>query len=386
MKLHSFKLKAGPSRLQSWELRTQWTVTLVPRFLHGLTRVLFFSRGRGHGHAIPDMSITDELHALRNDVDVRFVSYAVGALTFTENGRPVIDLELPDPNPFLETLVRSGRLIDQVKPDLVISHEEFAALPAAGVLGVPSIFLTDWFMGAEHWTMETLQYADETVFLGEPGIFEEPPTVRGKVNYVGPALLRFSYTRSDRERARRELRYPPDATIILVAPGSATEEEEPICEVVVRAFDVLDAPRKLLVWLAGADCEMLARRFRGRADVLIKQYDWQMDRLMAAVDFAITKGTRITLQELASLGIPSASLSRGRNSINDSFAARVPTNASFDASSIESEALARHISAALSANAQSSTENTSRSRASSDGARKAAARLDWKIRCLPARG
>ena len=53
--------------------------------------ILFFSRGRGRGHAIPDMAIAEKLLRLRDDADIRFVSYATGAATFTEFGHSVIE-------------------------------------------------------------------------------------------------------------------------------------------------------------------------------------------------------------------------------------------------------------------------------------------------------
>jgi hypothetical protein len=44
--------------------------------------VLFFSRG--HGHAIPDMAIADELARLLPDADLKLVSYGTGEATFDE--------------------------------------------------------------------------------------------------------------------------------------------------------------------------------------------------------------------------------------------------------------------------------------------------------------
>jgi hypothetical protein len=55
-----------------------------PEFEPDKKKVLFFTRGRGSGHAIPDIEITNELLGLRMDVEVRFVSYASGARTLSE--------------------------------------------------------------------------------------------------------------------------------------------------------------------------------------------------------------------------------------------------------------------------------------------------------------
>src|SRR5690242_12943702 len=106
--------------------------------------VLFFSRGRGRGHAIPDLEIVRELKQIDSAIEVQFVSYSTGAATFRAEGYRVIDLELPEENSFAETIVIAYRKILEFHPKVVISHEEFAAIIAAKVANVPSIFLCTW--------------------------------------------------------------------------------------------------------------------------------------------------------------------------------------------------------------------------------------------------
>ena len=211
---------------------------------------LFFSRGRGHSHALRDMAVADELLKLQSHVEVKFVSYGTGAATFAQHGRPVTDLGMPDLNPLWETVVRAGSVIAASRPDVVVSHEEFSVVPLARSLDIPSVFITDWFDDPEDPAMQALRYADEIVFVDEPGLFEEPPYLEGKVYYAGAILRPFQYTRSDRERAQRELGFPSDATVILVAPGGyGTEERAPIADIMLAAFDSLGVPGKVLVWL-----------------------------------------------------------------------------------------------------------------------------------------
>jgi hypothetical protein len=299
--------------------------------LRGNDRVLFFSRGRGHGHAIPDMAIGDELLRLLPLIDLKFVSYGTGAATFRANGRPVIDLEMPDANPPWETVFRAGQVIRDRQPCLVVSHEEFAVLPVAKIFGIPTVFITEWFSDSQSPMMQALAFADEVICIEAPGVFDEPPCVEGKVFYTGPVLRRFEYSRADRDRARKELGLAADSTIILVTPGGwATEEREPFSEILIPAFDRLKAPGKMLVWIAANDYALLSGRFALRKDVLVKEHDWQMDRLMVASDLAITKANRITLKELAALGIPSISISQGRNPIDDMLIERIPTNVVLD--------------------------------------------------------
>ncbi len=218
--------------------------TVHPEFDPALPGVLFFSRGHGRGHAIPDLAIVEELRNLRQDFDLRFASYATGAETLAELGHNFVDLELPAANPVIETIVRCARVIAWLKPHLVIAHEEFPALPAAKIFGLPTIFLTDWFAPAEEFTMYLLAYADEIIFLDEQGVFEEPAHVKGKVHYTAPVLRPFSYSKADRRRARQELGLPQEAVVISVFPGSWTEEEGPIYDLVTAAFDSLLSSRQ----------------------------------------------------------------------------------------------------------------------------------------------
>lgn len=317
---------------------------MTATFDPGKVGVLFFSRGRGHGHAIPDMAIADDLARLRGDFDLRFVSYGTGALTLAAHHRPLIDLDMLDANPVWTTVLRAGQLIRQMQPDLIVSHEEFAVLPVAKIFGLPTIFITEWFSDPDRLTMQSLAYADEIIVIEEAGIFDEPPCVEGKVFYVGPVLRSFSYTKADRSRARSELGFDQDATIILVLPGGwATEEREPIYDTVMSVFDALKIPQKLLVWMAGADYELLAAHLAKRADVIVKDWDWQIDRLMVASDLAVCKANRVALRELSSLGIPSISISHGLNPIDDALIERFHTNTALDARTLTHKILATTI-------------------------------------------
>lgn len=282
-------------------------------------KILFFCRGRGNGHAIPDIEVVKELATVRPEAEVRFVSYGTGATTLAEHGHEVIDIQLPELNSMLDVIVIATKLIGALDPDLVMSHEEFGALPAAAVFDKPVIFLTDWFVSGDRIIMETLRHADKILFADLEGKFEEPPQAQGKTQYVGPIFREFEYSTADRGRARRELELPEDATVISVLPGGhATETKAPIADVVLEAFDLLEQPCKQLVWVpADADLELLREKTREREDVRIMERDWRIDRLIAASDAAITKANRKTVLELEFLGLPSVALSPELNPIDD---------------------------------------------------------------------
>jgi len=311
-------------------------------------RVLFFSRGRGRGHAVPDMAIAAELERLSPGVNIQFVSYATGARTLAAGGYDVIDLTLPEEPPFLDVLVRSAHCIRTLQPRAVVSHEEFAVLPAAAGLGIPSAMIVDFFMPNDNIWMQSLAFAERIVFIEERGIFPEPPHARGKVAYVGPVVRPMSVDRAKRDEYRDELELPRTATVIAVMPGSfATERRAPIADVVLPAFQALSASNKRLVWLAGEDYEKLAERSKAIPEVIISRGASSPERLMIASDLVITKANRGTTIELAALGIPSLSLSFGLNPIDETIIPRIVTNRRLDARGIDGAFLAASLESIL---------------------------------------
>ncbi|MGH9353064.1 MAG: hypothetical protein ACRD2G_13045 [Terriglobia bacterium] len=310
-------------------------------------KIAFFSRGRGRGHVVPDMAIVRELESETPGVDVRFVSYGIGSATLRQRGFDVIDLAVADNSTIIESVVSAAQVVGSIRPELVIAHEEFGALPAAKIFNLPSLFITDFFQDPNALTTRCLRYADEVVFIGNPGEFTEPPFLKNKVQYVGAAVRRFEYRKCDRVRARTELGLPVDGTVISFMPGSWREAQAPVADLVVGAFDRLPFTRKCLVWLTGPDYEVLRHRCGSRDDIILKKEDWQIDRLMVASDLAITRGTRTTLRELSALGIPSISLSHGLNWPDDVVASRIPSNTFLNAVETNCEALCNWIQKTL---------------------------------------
>lgn len=289
--------------------------------------LLFFSRGRGRGHAIPDIAIMEALRALDDKVNWQFVSYGTGASTLSEFGYDVVDLELPDENPFFETGIRASGVIRRLSPRLVVSHEEFAALTAARIHTLPAIFITDWFMDENDMRMQTLASVEGVLFLGDQGVFDEPSYLEQKVEYIGPVVRDFEYHIQDRERARQELGMGEDITVVAVLPGGwATEKRAPLFDLLLPAFLELKMAKKLLFWVAGDDCEKLMNRTKGIPEVRIVKKLWPIEQLMVASDLVVTKGNRVTVMEASQLGVRSISLSYGMNPVEDLIVPRIKTN------------------------------------------------------------
>ena len=176
-----------------------------------------------------------------------------------EPGWDVIDLGLREGNTFVETVVPVGRVIREQRPRLVVAHEEFAVPAASSIVGIRSVFLTDWFSDASHSNMRALEFADEVLFIDEAGAFAEPAYLRDKVRYVGPVLREREYGAGDRARARRELGIGEDEIVagVFVHPGRRDETVAPVCGLLLAALKRLgytDSERGSDggVWLTGA--------------------------------------------------------------------------------------------------------------------------------------
>jgi UDP-N-acetylglucosamine:LPS N-acetylglucosamine transferase len=262
------------------------------------------------------VEIARELLAMRPDVEIRFVSYGTGAETIVENGFPVIDLDLADAGGAAEVTVAAGRLIRWLDPDLVVSHEEFAAAPAAKIFEKRCVFVTDFFAEPELYSMHAIHFCDEILFVGREGVFEEPEWLNGRVRYLGPLDRPSAYGADGRARARGEFGIEPGAFVLGVFPGSWVERSEEFCDAVIDAYDGLPEP-KALIWIAGREFDSIVERLDGRSACLVfRQYD-NMDRAMSACSVSITRGSRGSTLELVNRGVPAIAVSWRLNPADD---------------------------------------------------------------------
>jgi UDP-N-acetylglucosamine:LPS N-acetylglucosamine transferase len=337
------------------------SLAILPAMAGFSTKVAFFCRGRGRGHAIPDIEIAGELRRLRPRFELQFVSYGVGAATLRSAGLPVIDLPLNDNSRPLESAIRSLQALNACEPDFVVSHEEFLVLPMAKALGLPTALVVDFFPPVEIWA-ESLQYADQILFIEHQGMFPEPTVARGRVKYLGPVVRQMR--RDGRERARAALGMTGAAMVISVIPGAyATESKAPLLDLVIDAFRGLPHATKRLVWIAGADVEAIASAVADQADVIVRSEYSPIEDLMTASDLVITKANRGTTIEASSLGVPSISISYWLNPIDEVVIPRICSNTALTAKGIDAAYLAATIVERVASHATTPTPPNPRYRA-----------------------
>jgi len=307
--------------------------------------IFFFSRGLGRGHAIPDAAIANDLIAGDPNLKITFFSYGLGCRTLTDLGFDVMDLELPDINPVWETFIKITQIMQTFRPDLVISHEEATVVPIARAFNLPCVFMTDWFLPPELVTMQAIKFADEVLFLDEPGYMDELPFLQGKIFYTGAVFRTLDTNSLDRDKSRRKHNFQKEEQIVLVAPSGATIHKDTtvsFIDLTIAAFDNLDFPAKRLVWVASdQNRNALMEKIQNRDNISIMDPHYDLPETIIASDLVITNGNRITIMECEALGVPSISISYGRNPIDDFRIARVRTNLPLRAKAVTPQLLGK---------------------------------------------
>ncbi len=283
-------------------------------------KILYLSRGRGFSHAMNDLLILKELKSINKDLSILVASYDKGYTYFLKNGFEPYNLGLRQNDELtLKAGLRMWSLIRKFKPDLVVSDEVFIVLHITRGLKIPSILITHWFFESyhkKHPVVPAVKKANHVIFVDTPEFHNIPPDFNVLLTFVGPVIREFEYRLSDKVRARNELGLNKKDKIILVTPGGRHKDRNKLLEVSLEAFKELNRKDMKLILLAGELREEYKKKFADESRIIVKDFDWKMDRLMVASDLVICKGTFSTTWELAYLGVPSISIPDINNPID----------------------------------------------------------------------
>ena len=293
-------------------------------------KILYLSRGRGFSHAMNDLLILNELKNINNRLSILIASYDKGYTYFLENGFRPFNLGLKQADELtLKAGLRMWSIIRKFKPDLVISDEVFIVLHITKGLKIPSILITHWFFESynkKHPVIPAVKKANHVIFVDTPLFHTIPYYFNVHLTFVGPVIRKFEYTLKDKKRARDELDIDMEDKVILVTPGGRHKDRNRLLEVSVEAFKELGRDNIRLILLTGELYEEYRNRFADEDSIIVKDFDWKMDRLMVASDLVICKGTFSTTWELAYLGVPSVSIPDINNPIDQIHVNRMDKN------------------------------------------------------------
>lgn len=111
----------------------------------------------------------------------------------------------------------------------------------------------------------------------------------------------------------------------------------------LSAFLRLPFASKRLFWVSAKDHDLLGQRFAGITGVELLPYCDPIERLLAAADVVVTKGTRGITLDAAAVGVPSISLSPGQNPIDDTLVPRMRSNLALNARAVDGEVLLHYL-------------------------------------------
>jgi uncharacterized protein (TIGR00661 family) len=267
-----------------------------------------------------DLLILKELKDINKDLSILVASYHKGYVCFIENGFKPLNLGLkPKEELTLKAGFRIWSIIRKFKPDLVVTDEVFIALHITKGLKIPSILITHWFfetLSEKHPIIPAIKKADHVIFVDTPEFHKIPRDYNVNLTFVGPVIREFEYGLKDKGRARKELDIEKEDKVILVTPGGGHQVRSKFLEISLEAFKELDGDNLKFIILAGELCEEFIQKYGTDNRIIIKDFDWQMDRLMVASDLVICKGSFSITWELAYLGIPSISIPDVSNPID----------------------------------------------------------------------
>lgn len=293
-----------------------------------MTNLLYVSRGRGFGHAIPDLVAARSIRASLPNLHVTFASYASGLKLLAQSEFPVLPLHVDlaaefDPCAMIPALVD---LFDTAHPDIVVAHEMFFVPLIARSRSIPSILLTHWFFTEVRGHPAIMRdvamtAADRIVLLDLEQFHKTPEFLVDKVQFIAPILRFYDHKRVGHHPLPREpLKYA------LIAMGGRSWRFKNEIDMVLAALAKLQEeqrfPYGILLLAPGS-----ANYFRQRGaslrltNLTVLDHVANPAALYRDALFVVGRGSYITMAELAVLGVPSLHIVSDDNPV-DLFHAR----------------------------------------------------------------
>ena len=208
----------------------------------------------------------------------------------------------------LESMARSRKLLREFQPDVAVGTGGYVCYPVlktAAQLGIPTaVHESNAVPGL---TTRLLEKRVDRIMVGleeSRSAYREPD----KVLLTGTPV-RVAFRGAERDRARRELGLPGDVPIVLAAFGSlGARYMNDIMEEIIRLMG--ESPEFRLIYATGKryfeSVRISLERDGIRSPLVdVREYIYDMPKVMAAADVIISRSGASTLSELTYLGKPS---------------------------------------------------------------------------------
>ena len=288
-----------------------------------------FACGGTAGHIHPAVGVADRIRELLPDSDILFVG-AEGKMEtelVPREGYPIRTVPMSNLSRSLSAeglrhnlkaihdlnhaIPACRRILKEFRPDAVIGTGGYVCYPVlsqAARMGIPT--LVHESNAQPGLTTKLLESSVDRIMVG----FEE-----ARANYKHPQKVyvtgtpvRLEFMRADKLRARRELGLEEDVPLVVSVWGSlgATEMNKTVAEMISMAM--ADRPFRLVHSAGKRGIESMEAHLRDRlglsgwneAGFEVRDYIYDMPRLMAAADLVLCRSGASTLAELAAMGKP----------------------------------------------------------------------------------
>ncbi|MFS0614357.1 glycosyltransferase [Lederbergia ruris] len=272
-------------------------------------KILYLSRGRGYGHAIVDRVVADNIISKIPNVEIIFSSYGEGKSVLSRSNYPIIDLNISVEEEFSPVITREiYNAYNIVKPDLIISHEIFYAIPFAKIAQLPSLFITHWFFEQITnddfclYLSKLMGSADIIAMIDCKEFHLPPPHLQDKTHFVGP-VLRIDSLQGDEPNISINKR-----NYIVINIGGRIEANAKLIEFILICLKKINWTGTYgdIILFVGERKEYF-EEFANKINLsaIVMDFSEKILQLQRESVFVIGRGSFTILSELAALGVPS---------------------------------------------------------------------------------
>lgn len=326
---------------------------------------ILFTCGGTAGHINPGLAVAGRIRELLPDAEILFVG-AVGNMEtelvpregypirtvridgFQRSFKPkMLVRNMKTAGYLVSSMVKAKKILREFQPDVAVGTGGYVCYPvlkAAAELGIPT--LVHESNAVPGLTTKLLEKSINTIMVGFEDcrrFYKHPDKVQ-----VTGTPVRVDFRGADKGRARRQLGLPLDEPVVLAAFGSLGADY--MNRIMTDFIDLMgEKPRFRLIYATG---KRYYERVRQKLDesgvsserIDVREYIYDMPRVLTASDIMICRCGASTLGELTYLGKP-AILIPSPNVVNhhqeknarvlaDAGAARVLLEGQFDAQTL----------------------------------------------------
>jgi len=281
-----------------------------------MKNLLFFTSPIGLGHASRDIAITSKL-----DANIMFVSGEGASKMISDYGFKIKDLyrhdgfEVDDHGELKHALqwvinywsyykrckAIAENVINESKPDLIVSDEDFASISVAQELGIPNVIITDILQ--TNFTKGSLSFIErkmnkvmkQMIDNSNLTIIPSNGEDHGNIKYVGPIVRDVE---SDRETLRK--RFGFNKKTILVSAGGTDSGRFLINKTVETYNKLKNAIDAEMIVVSGPSLKINARH----EGVRYVGYAKSLHEMIYACDLLVSLAGRSTIDEALAYGTP----------------------------------------------------------------------------------